>query len=79
MERRRQVDVEGEKYWVAPVEYVIIRKLEYYREGHSDKHLRDIAGMLNSMADQIDFKELEARIEKGKPTDQWQKARTFSI
>ncbi|MFP4452987.1 MAG: hypothetical protein ACLFPI_06410 [Desulfobacterales bacterium] len=77
MERRRQVDVDGENYWVAPVEYVIIRKLEYFKEGHSEKHLRDIAGMLNSVSDQIDFKELESRIEKAKLADQWQKARAF--
>ncbi len=27
---------------VAPVEYVIVRKLEYFREGRSGKHVRDI-------------------------------------
>jgi hypothetical protein len=79
MERRRQVDVGGETYWVAPVEYVIIRKLEYYKEGHSEKHLRDIAGMLSSMSDQIDFKELESRIEKANLTDQWRIAQAFSV
>jgi len=31
---------------LAPAEYVIIRKLEFYREGGSDKHLRDIRAML---------------------------------
>ena len=31
---------------LAPPEYVIVRKLEYYREGGSEKHLRDIRGML---------------------------------
>ena len=31
---------------MAPPEYVIVRKLEYHREGGSDKHLRDIASML---------------------------------
>ena len=32
--------------YVAPLEYVIVRKLEFYREGGSEKHLRDIEAML---------------------------------
>jgi hypothetical protein len=40
------VDVENDEFWLAPVEYVILRKLEYYREGGSEKHLRDISGIL---------------------------------
>ncbi|MDY6903977.1 MAG: hypothetical protein SWH61_04750 [Thermodesulfobacteriota bacterium] len=58
---------------------MIIRKLEYYREGHSEKHLRDIAGMLNSVSDQIDFRELESRISRAMLTDQWQQAKAFQI
>jgi hypothetical protein len=30
---RRRVDVDGEPVHVAPLEYVIVRKLEFYREG----------------------------------------------
>ena len=32
--------------WLAPPEYVILLKLEFFREGSSEKHLRDIRGML---------------------------------
>ena len=35
---------------MAPPEYVIVRKLEYYREGRSDKHLRDIRFILAATA-----------------------------
>ncbi len=45
MARRRTIELEGERLYLAPPEYVILRKLEYYREGGSEKHLRDIAGM----------------------------------
>ena len=31
---------------VAPPEYVVLRKLAFYREGGSEKHLRDIRGIL---------------------------------
>jgi hypothetical protein len=46
LENRRRIDLDGDGMWVAPPEYVIIRKLEYLREGHSDKHVRDIRFML---------------------------------
>lgn len=38
----------------ASAEDVIIMKMEYYREGGSDKHLRDITGILKVSAQQID-------------------------
>jgi hypothetical protein len=38
--------IDNHDVWFAPPEYVIVRKLEYYREGHSQKHLRDIRSML---------------------------------
>ena len=39
---------------LAPPEYVILRKLEYYREGGSEKHLRDIRAMLAVSGDLVD-------------------------
>ena len=39
------VEVDDEPVHVAPLEYVIVRKLEFYREGGSEKHLRDIESM----------------------------------
>ncbi|MBP6507076.1 MAG: nucleotidyl transferase AbiEii/AbiGii toxin family protein [Opitutaceae bacterium] len=54
MERRRQTELPGGSVWVAPPEYVILRKLEYFREGTSTKHLTDIRAMLDVSADAID-------------------------
>jgi len=64
MQRRRKITLEEESIWIAPVEYVIIRKLEYYREGAAEKHLRDIAGMLAISGDIIDFRELWRKIDE---------------
>lgn len=64
LEHRRAVEVEGESVWVAPPEYVILRKLEYYREGGAGKHLRDIAGMLEVSGKEIDLTELGARVRQ---------------
>jgi hypothetical protein len=50
---------------LAPPEYVILRKLEYYREGGSDKHLRDIRSMLavsGELLDRIVLQEWIARL-----------------
>jgi hypothetical protein len=38
----------------ASAEGVIIKKMEHYREGGSDKHLRDITGMLKVSGQEID-------------------------
>src|SRR6056297_920787 len=41
--------------WVAPPEYVIVRKLEYYKEGGSEKHIQDIKGMFEISPEKIDI------------------------
>jgi hypothetical protein len=46
--RRRTLALNGFDAIFAPPEYVIIRKLMYFQEGGSTKHLRDIAGMLSA-------------------------------
>ena len=46
LERRTTLEIGGVHISLAPPEYVIVRKLEYHREGGADKHLRDIASIL---------------------------------
>lgn len=75
LQKRREVKIEGESLWVAPPEYVILRKLEYYREGGSEKHLRDIVGMLEVSGKDIDLVELEARVGRYGLDSEWEKAR----
>ena len=40
--------------WLSSPEDIILNKLLFYREGHSDKHIRDIAGVLKVQAERID-------------------------
>lgn len=69
---RRQIILEsGKNIWVAPPEYVIIRKLEFYREGRSEKHIFDIQGMLEISGDNIDFTLLLQWIKKSKLETEW--------
>lgn len=73
MSRRRKFDFGGEPIWLAPPEYVILRKLEYYREGGSEKHLRDIVSMIEISSDQMDFNELQQKIRSYGLEKEWQK------
>ena len=54
LERRRLIEVEGLRVWFAPAEYVIVRKLQYYQEGRSEKHLQDLRGILRCSGDGLD-------------------------
>jgi hypothetical protein len=77
IKNRKPVDVEGEKFWLAPIEYVILRKLEYYREGESEKHLRDISSILAVSLNEIDFKLLEEQIDLRMLAKEWKAAKDF--
>jgi hypothetical protein len=76
LSKRRDMVVEGGRVRIAPPEYVIVRKLEYYREGGSEKHLRDIAGMVELSSDEIDFKQLEEFIHRYRLEPEWAKAKS---
>jgi hypothetical protein len=71
--RKRMVTFEGETVIVAPPESVIVSKLEYYREGGSEKHVRNIRSMLAVSGDQIDKCELYEWIQRRGVQEQWQK------
>ena len=45
LDNARTVQIGIEPLRLAPPEYVIIKKLQYYKDGGSEKHLRDIAGI----------------------------------
>jgi hypothetical protein len=70
--RARQLEVDGQVLMVAPPEYVIARKLEYFREGGSAKHLRDIRSMLKTSPGAIQSAELEQQIASRGLQEAWQ-------
>ncbi len=45
---------------VAPPEYVILRKLEYFREGGSAKHPSDIRAILKANGDSLDWAAIQS-------------------
>jgi hypothetical protein len=68
---KRSVDFEGENVTLAPPEYVILRKLEYYREGHAEKHLRDIRAMLAVSGEQMNQSVLKEWIQRRGLESEW--------
>lgn len=56
--------------WVAPPEYVILRKLEYFRESDHAKHLRDIRFMLATTLE-IDHTFIESQVARLGLQAQW--------
>lgn len=57
--RRRRMAVDDLDVWVAPIEYVVLRKLEYFRTSGSDRHLRDVNMMLRISGEIVDSRELD--------------------
>lgn len=71
--RRREQIAPELKIWIAPPEYVIIRKLEYFRQGDSQKHLDDIKKMLPQVKDEMNWAFLENEITARGLSSFWSK------
>ncbi len=74
MANRRELMLSDFSMFVAPPEYVILRKLDYFREGGSQKHLRDIRGILSVSHGSLDLPFIEQWADKMGLTDQWKTA-----
>jgi hypothetical protein len=71
---RRRIALEGTSTWIAPPEYVVLRKLEYFREGQQDKHLRDVRFVVANTPLDRDYLDREvARLGLGA---EWQRCLT---
>jgi len=55
-------------------EDIIVRKLGFYREGGSERHLRDIAGMLRVMGPEVDRAYVDHWAEELGLTAEWNEA-----
>ena len=71
--RRRLVAGET-PIWLAPPEYIIVHKLEFFREGGSETHLRDIRGML--AVTEVDRAFLEREVATRRLEDAWNRVQS---
>jgi hypothetical protein len=69
LKHRRRISLGESGAWIAPPEYVILRKLEYLREGGQDKHLRDIRFILAASA--VDRAFVETEVARLGLSTQW--------
>jgi hypothetical protein len=77
-DRRRRIDLEALQIWVAPMEYVIVRKLQYYLLSDSDRHLRDIAMMLRISGDMLDRDALGGWLSRLELTEVFARAERYT-
>jgi hypothetical protein len=71
----RQVEDQAVRF--APIEYVIVYKLRYFQAGGSDRHLRDVARMIEISGAEIDRSALEDWVSRLRLADEWARARSF--
>lgn len=75
--RARRIAVEpGIDVWFSAPEDVILKKLEYFKEGASDKHLRDIASMIKISGETFDREYLERWARILKVEEEWHAAKS---
>lgn len=57
--------------WFASPEDVIVKKLAYYQEGESEKHIRDIIGVLRLQGEKLDRAYIETWARRLGLSDTW--------
>jgi hypothetical protein len=72
-QRVRRYAIGAHTITLAPPEYVILRKLQYHREGGSEKHLRDIRAMLAVSGELVDRPALQDWIQRLGLEPEWRK------
>lgn len=77
LRRQRRTIPELCECYIAAPEDIILGKLIYYREGGSDKHLRDIRGILSSSGEIIDRDYLDKWIEELGVSEAWGEAQAW--
>ena len=63
-QRRQQAEIAGCVVRVATAEDTIVAKLEWARAGESERQLRDVAGILETRAGELDLAHLERWIRE---------------
>jgi hypothetical protein len=72
--RRRAVDVDQKRLWLAAPEVVILSKLLFFREGGGEKHLRDIRAVVATLGSGLDRAWLEAEVARIGVAQQWRES-----
>jgi hypothetical protein len=69
--RRMQIDIAGTVVYVAAPEDVILAKLQWAKQGGSDRQLQDAAGIVTTQGEKLDFSYIEHWVSKLHLGEQW--------
>jgi hypothetical protein len=78
LERKRRFEIGTNAIWVAPPEYVMLLKLEYWQAGGSEKHLSDIRSILRILGDGVDRAFISMEVRRRGLDDLWRRASASS-
>jgi hypothetical protein len=71
LERAVDAVVGGDTIRLAPVEYVILSKLRYYRDGRSGRHLRDVRHIMSVSGGLVDRHALDEWLDREHLWNEW--------
>ncbi len=69
--RCHRLEVEARSIRLAPPEYVIVRKLSFFREGGSSKHVRDVRALVSARRSGLDLAALQVLAAREGVLDLW--------
>lgn len=76
--KKQKIEFNQNDLWLAPPEYVILKKLLFFKEGKSEKHLNDIKSIIKNFESKINVTELEQKIEENHLEEFWHKAKEIT-
>jgi hypothetical protein len=78
-ERRRPETLDGTEVFVASPEDVVVAKLEWAKLGESERQLKDVAGILDSRAGELDLAYVEKWVGELGLSEQWKRAKAMAL
>lgn len=71
LDHRRREPMGETAVWLAPPEYVIVRKLQYFRMGESPKHVDDVRSILRYFHDGLSLPDIEDHVARLQLEREW--------
>ena len=68
----REINFDQSTIRIASIEYVIIQKLRFFKQGRSEKHIRDIQSMIAVSGAQLKRDEIERWTQKLNLAEEWE-------
>jgi len=74
LSRRRRIQIEGVSIYVSAPEDVVIAKLQWAKQGGSERQIQDVTGILKILGKQLDFAYINFWVHELNLQDVWQAA-----